>query len=251
MSALLSGGVLDLPVPTAPGAALTDPPLLKMVLSSGPPVLCNWQDSGGWRVELKNGGALYQNGLLTAKGVTEQIYHKGKDPVYNKTVVYTQWVQVGGEANYTATPGTDPVTRSVTVTKNVTTQDSVEISMQFGFEADGFSAGFSAKFGHTVTVSDQTETGTIITFPSSDDLYVDSRVWRSNSIIEIHDLDDQILTWADGDVWAVIKPDYDKGAEFQALISPPRRFIVPNSWTIVSTFFDRKGNVVDKHGNIL
>jgi hypothetical protein len=251
MSDGIDRGVLDLPVPSAPGAAVDDPPLSKLKVLDPGILLCKWKDSGGWWVELKHNGALYKDGFRTARGVTENIYFKGADPTRAKSIViYKKWSKIDPEkGDYVASPGSAPLTVELTVTHAVTTKDSYEISAQFGFNYKAISAEFAAKFGHSLTVSDETSVKQTFTFPSHPKYYAHTIVWQASTVIRICDVDGNLVEWADGDVWAVIIPDYTRIEnlqieKFQSLILPPGAYDVPYMTYPQTTYFDIDGNRV-------
>ncbi|MBL0883132.1 MAG: hypothetical protein IBJ16_07290 [Chitinophagaceae bacterium] len=203
------------------------------------PILCEWVDPGDWRVELRNQGVLYKGGERTERGVTESIYGKYYGGVSGLRIRITDTWEKVKDSDHLNVPGAEPITHNIAITQSVSTQESVEIGLQFGLKSEIFSAEFEAKFGFSVTVSETVTTTDTYKFVSNPSLYVRTMFWQKNRVIDIVDGNNQIVTWADKEVWAVIKPDYNSGKEYQSIIKPPKQGIkIPGMFVQQINFFD-------------
>jgi hypothetical protein len=196
-------------------------------------------------LEPRPNGRLYRNGQRTERGIVENLYGKwGTNPPPTRLQATEAWELVHG-GDYLASPGSAPLKRQVSVTTSVSTTESLELSLQLGFSADGFSAGFEAKYGYSVTVSDSTTSTIDQTFVSSPDHFVRTVFWQKSVYLDVIDDKGELFTWATNEVWAVIKPDYNSGTEYQSILKPPLQGVrLPGMLYSQVTWFDREGRVV-------
>lgn len=241
MSSLSTADIAVLPIPSAPGATVVNPASQTTIVASSNTqvILCAWVDSGGYMVEPKQGGAVYKNGERTARGVVENLYGKYNPSAPHLNVaVIEQWTQVGSNVN---SPGSAPVEYSLQVKDSISTTESLELSLQFGFNTGSFSAEFAAKFSRSITVSNETTNTHSYTYPSSADEYIQTIIWQKSATLIVVDDNGNPFTWADSELKAVIKPDYNSGAEYQSYIKPPSQVQIPSTIFVQNTRFDRNG----------
>jgi hypothetical protein len=225
------------PEPGKPNASLPDQTEMTFVSTDhSMPLLASWVDSGGWMIDPKNGGSVFLGGQLQPRGTVINVINPPPRPYTINLYQYFKKI-----ARECITPGALAGTQSISTTHGVTDTTTQQISLEIGVSVDGLSDKLSAMFSESVQIDNSTTTAEDYLFPADPDLYMDTTWWRNGYCMKVLDQNGNPWTWANSNVIAGIKPDWNSSTEWQSHINPPPWITTWLSSDVISqtTKFDR------------